>query len=134
VEDRPKIGRPTKYDPEMCEKVVELYKLGYSNEEVGLELDICEDTFYRWLKEHKDFSEAVKKGLWYSKGYWMKDGRESLRDEKFSYTGWYMNMKNRFGWKDKTETVQEVNLNLSEEHKKADEIQKYYEEKYRREE
>jgi len=99
------VGRPTKYTEDMCDKVVELMSQGASKCEVGLELGITEDTFYRWIKEHKLFSEAVKKGEWFSKGAWEKMGRLSLRDKDFNYTGWYMNMKNRHGYSDKQETT-----------------------------
>lgn len=96
------MGAPTKYTDDMPRKVIELMKQGASKYEVALELDICEDTFYEYKKIHKDFSEAIKKGEWFSRGKWEKEGRLSLRDKEFNSTLWYMNMKNRHGWTDKT--------------------------------
>ncbi len=98
-----KVGRPTKYKPEMCETVVELMKEGASQEEVIGSLDISKDTYYRWKEENKDFSDAIKRGIGLSRAWWEKEGRISLRDREFNYTGWYMNMKNRFKWADKQE-------------------------------
>lgn len=103
-------GRPTKYNEEMCDKVIELMKRGYSKAEIGLELDICEDTFYEYIKKHIKFSEAVKKGEWFSLGAWERMGRENLSNKEFNYTGWYMNMKNRHGYADKQETNHNVNI------------------------
>jgi hypothetical protein len=99
-------GRPTKYKEEMCDIVVEMMREGASKCEVCAELDISEETMNQWFKDgkHPEFTEAIKRGVQLSKAWWEKKGRTSLSDKEFSYTGWYMNMKNRFGWADKQET------------------------------
>jgi hypothetical protein len=101
-------GRPTDYRPEMCGEVIELLKEGASIEEIGLELDVGYTTVYLWMDKHPEFMKAVKKGREFSKGWWMKEGRISMRDKDFNSTLWYMNMKNRHGWADKQEIAATV--------------------------
>ena len=101
------MGRPTKYKPEMCKTVVELMSEGASQYEVLATLGISEDTFYRWKKENEEFSDSIKRGVRLSQTWWEKQGRISLKDREFNYTGWYMNMKNRFKWADKQEVKNE---------------------------
>ena len=107
-----KVGRPTKYKPEMCKTVLELMKEGASQEEVCGHLDIARETFYRWKDENKEFSDTIKRGVRLSQAWWEKEGRTSLRDREFNYTGWYMNMKNRFKWADKKEPNNEGSVTV----------------------
>lgn len=98
-------GRPTKYTPDMCDKTIELMREGASKTEVCAEIGICVDTICEWCKPdgryfNQEFSDAVKKGLLLSQAWWERKGRKNLENRDFSYTGWYMNMKNRFDWAD----------------------------------
>ena len=106
------MARPTKYKPSMCKVVIDLMQEGDSQQEVLAVLDISNDTFYRWKKENEEFSETIKRGVQLSQGWWERQGRVSLKDREFNYTGWYMNMKNRFKWADKQEVKQEGNITI----------------------
>jgi len=94
-------GQPTKYKPEYCEKVIELMMEGASMVEVAYELRVHRDTVHEWTKVHPEFADAIKKAQHYSEGWWEKQGRSNLHNSKFNSALWYMNMKNRFGWRDK---------------------------------
>lgn len=63
-------GRPSKYDEEYCEKVIDLGKQGLSITQMAFELKIHKDTLYEWKKVHPDFSDAIKKARDYSQAYW----------------------------------------------------------------
>lgn len=60
-EDRGK-GRPTKYKEEYCEQARKLCLLGFTDERLADFFEISVSTLYKWKTEHKDFSEALKKG------------------------------------------------------------------------
>lgn len=78
---------------------------GASLEEIKGLLDISNTTHTRLMKEEKQYSETIKRGLRLSRRWWEKQGRQALRNKDFSYTGWYMNMKNRFKWRDRQDVT-----------------------------
>ncbi len=89
-------GRPTKYKKEYCEKVIEFLRDGMSKAEICRELDIARSTLEEWENNQPLFSEAIKKGVELSKGWWEKHGRTALYDKDFNTTLWLANMRNRF--------------------------------------
>lgn len=113
-------GRPKKTLNELKEGweagVLELASQGASEVEIRDYLDISNDLFYRWMDEEPEFSEIIKRAKGKCQVWWEKNGRLNLENKEFSYTGWYMNMKNRFGWADKQEVKQEsFNVTISKE-------------------
>lgn len=99
-------GRPTIYDPAMCDVVIEKFGQGYSVCEVCVKLGIAQDTFYDWQKKYEDFSEAIRIGLTAAQAWWEQMSRNNLSSREFNANLWSFNMKNRFGYRDKQEIVQ----------------------------
>ena len=107
------MGRPKASISELPEgwdkQVLNLYSEGASDVEVkaliyGWRDSFSNDLWERWMREEHIFSETIKKGRTLSEAWWQRSGRINLKDKEFNYTGWYMNMKNRFGWADKQQT------------------------------
>jgi hypothetical protein len=103
-------GRPKKgleVLPEDWQKeVIDLYSQGASDVEIKAHLRACigsfsNDLWERWIEEEPIFSETIKSGKLISQAWWERKGRISLENKDFNYSGWYMNMKNRFKWKDR---------------------------------
>lgn len=90
-------------------EIIELYRIGASDVEIKALIyekrgSFSNDLWIRWLKDEEQFSETIKVGKMLSEAAWTKQGRENLKIKDFNYVGWYMNMKNRFGWADNTKT------------------------------
>jgi hypothetical protein len=99
------VGRPQKDLSELpkgwYDTVLVEMSEGASLEEIKAILSISNDLHTRWMKEEQEYSETIKKGQELSKAWWLAKGRKNLENKDFNYTGWYMNMKNRFDWADK---------------------------------
>lgn len=111
------IGRPAEYKPEFCNIVIEQMQKGYSKEATAGAIGISKQTFYRWMKEYKDFSDAVQIGEVLSQQTWegkAVDYSVHTKDGKRLDSRIYaLQMKNRFGWTDKKE------INVGEETRKT---------------
>lgn len=111
-------GRPTKYEPEFPEMLVDHMAQGYSFESFGAIADCCADSLYEWKKVHPNFSDAHKKGKLLRLRFYEELGLDGVKGEreKFNAAAWIFTMKaqfNQFGWKEKKEIDANVNGNLN---------------------
>ena len=97
-------GRPSKYDPAMCQTVIQCGREGMGKAEMAAELDIAYSNFDRWQHEHPEFQDAVKEAVRQSQAWWEKMGRVSTfgGTDGFNATSYIFQMKNRFraDWND----------------------------------
>lgn len=111
-------GRPSKYDSDEALQI--LSGLGHEGEgmaEAAVALGICRDTFYRWMDQHQEFSDAVKDMRTRSQAWWERKGRLGTfgETEGFSGVGFVFNMKNRFpeDWRDKVNMEHEGGISVT---------------------
>lgn len=55
-------GRPKLFKKEFIEQAERLSLLGLTNDKMADYFGVNRDTFYNWLKDYPDFSDAIKKG------------------------------------------------------------------------
>ncbi len=105
----------------MCADATEFLAQGLSKEALAGKLRIAKDTLYRLIEKYPDFSDAIKEGEAAGQLVWEELGLQAARGQVpgFAGTPWVMTMKNRFGWRDKTETVHEIGQSLVDALKEA---------------
>jgi len=94
-------GRPSKYRDSMISELQDLMKAGRSNIQICADWGISEDTFYRWMKENKDFKAAHDTALPQCQNYWETMGEAGMLGKipKFNTTIYLAFMNNKFnGW------------------------------------
>lgn len=68
--------RPTKYEPEFCERIVEHMKGGASMTSFAAEIGVCRATINNWGAEHPEFLEAIGRGKAACARWWEELARE----------------------------------------------------------
>lgn len=108
-----------------------MYKQGASDREVMVELGLSKGAWQLLLGEsaslYSDFEELVDLGRLCSYAWWERQGRTNLMTSKFQTALWTIQMKNRFGWSEKSESsvsnVQLENLNDEELQREIERLQ-----------
>ena len=120
-----KVGRPSKYDPSFCQKLIDHMSKGYSFESFSAVVDVDRDSLYEYVKVHPEFSDAKKVAFDKNLLFWEKQGIDGLYTETeynekgkpisgktLNATVWIFNMKNRHQWRDRLDSEKD-NINIS---------------------
>lgn len=93
-------------------KVIELYTQGYSDAEVAAEMKITIREYHKQITDNPTFGKLVEFGRTLSLAWWEGQARKNISNKSFNTPLWVFNMKNKFGWADRTE-VKTENENLN---------------------
>lgn len=124
------VGRPPTTIADLPENwkelMVEMAAQGYSEVEMRRELCLSAGKeaknilrlWYRLKEKDAEFRETINICKPLIEAWWVEAGRTSINRQFFQHQMWLINMKNRFGWKDKTdievgitdETVEKLKL------------------------
>lgn len=99
AEEAPKkrpVGRPSKYKPEYCEKIIEIAKTGAGMVDWALACDVDRTTLYDWAASHEDFSTALTRAKLIEQQWWENAGRTGMFMDKFNAVVWRTSMQARF--------------------------------------
>lgn len=120
-------GRPQRKKEDFLPKdwkniIMEKASLGWSQVEIKAHLCTLggkfSDDLWEALKERDtEFSDTIKKAAVFCEAWWIAQSRKGLKSRYFQAFIWFCNMKNRFGWKDKTEIDHGVNDETLEKYK-----------------
>ena len=94
------VGRPSKYDPIYCDKVLEYGALGKSFEQMSSLMGIGITTLKRWREEHEEFRSALEDAQGLAQTWWEDMAQsylvESKDTEKLNTGLWSRSMAARF--------------------------------------
>jgi len=73
-----------KYDPSMCNKMVELGKTGASQKIMFAELGLSYSTAQTYKKNHPEFAEALDKAVVQAQAFWEKLMLDNIENKNFN--------------------------------------------------
>jgi hypothetical protein len=106
------VGRPSLYDPAICEKVIELGKLGKSVEQIASHLGMSLRVFYDWKEKYPEFLQALDDAKQYEQYWWEEQAQayliENKESDKINTSLWSRSMAARFPKKYRESTKTEI--------------------------
>ncbi len=90
------IGRPSKYKPEFCQRVLELAAEGCGWADYAAEFNVDRKTLFRWGEDHEEFRAALSRAKVLEQVWWEKAGRTGMGADKFNALVWKTSVQARF--------------------------------------
>lgn len=91
-----KTGRKTMYQPEFCDEIIDLGRLGWSKVQCASHFNVLRQTLYEWRKQYPDFAEAMAIADEHAQAYWENVGHTGATTKTVDGTIWGKIMSARF--------------------------------------
>lgn len=90
------VGRPSKYDPAICAKVIEWGKQGKSREWICASLDIVVQTMANYERQYPEFLEAMERSGLLAQQWWEDAGQNGMLEKSIDASIYSRSMAARF--------------------------------------
>lgn len=94
--DPKKLGRPSTYDPEYCDYVLDMGREGKSRTQIAAGLGVSLTALKDWENAHEEFAVALKESRDLSMAWWENAGQLNLARSGFNAVLYIFQMKSRF--------------------------------------
>ena len=112
TEEKRPVGRPTLYDPSMCDEVIALGRIGKSVEQICYQLNVSLRTIYLWRDTYPDFMHALDDAKTFEQAWWEEQAAaymvENKESDKLNTGLWSRSMAARFPKKYRESTKTEI--------------------------
>lgn len=112
--------------PSKLDECMELYREGAGDVEIADHLGLTIKAFRDLCDSRPEFREFVERGSTVAQAWWWRQGRSNLTNKNFMHSMWAFNMKNRYGWAEKTDNTNsgEVDMSLDVVHRQLEQALK----------
>jgi hypothetical protein len=90
------MARPSEYDPDFCERVVQYGALGKSVTWIATELGVTKQTVHNWKDAHPEFLDALTRAKELAQRWWEDKGQQGMEQHGFNASVWSRSMAARF--------------------------------------
>ena len=77
-------ARKYKFEPEMCDRMIEMGKLGSSKKMIFADIGITNDVAKGWEKKYPEFKDALDMALVNAQAYWEKMMLDNVNNKGFN--------------------------------------------------
>ena len=95
-EDLLKVGRPSLYKPEYCEKVIELGREGKSLVQIASHFDVTRQAVLEWANQHPEFFAALERARVHAQNWWENQAQAGMHAKIFNSKVWEVSVRARF--------------------------------------
>ena len=89
-------GRPSRYNPASCDRVLFLAAEGCGKAEIAARLGVSVKTLNAWAAAYEDFRQAMSEAKELEYAWWLAVGRKNQFTRTWNASAWALQMRNRF--------------------------------------
>lgn len=90
------MARPSEYNPDYCEQVIEWGEQGKSVTWMAASLDCSKQTLHNWAAANPEFLDALTRAKTRAQAYWEDMGQQGCLMQGFNGSVWAKSMAARF--------------------------------------